>query len=138
VPFAGFVGDVKDAERVREVIAGQKPAIVFHAAAYKHVPLMEEENCWQAVRNNVFGTWVMAAETIAAKVPRFVLVSTDKAVNPTNVMGATKRLAEIAARRCSQRRLDAGQRGAVRQRARSAGSVIRSSRSRWRAAGRSR
>jgi len=96
VPFIGFVGDVKDAERVREVIAGQKPAIVFHAAAYKHVPLMEEENCWQAVRNNVFGTYVVAAEAIAAHVPRFVLVSTDKAVNPTNVMGATKRLAEIA------------------------------------------
>jgi len=96
VPFVGFVGDVKDADRVREVIAAQRPAIVFHAAAYKHVPLMEEENCWQAVRNNVFGTWVVAAEAVAARVPRFVLVSTDKAVNPTNVMGATKRLAEIA------------------------------------------
>lgn len=95
VPFVGFVGDVKDAERVREVIAGEKPAIVFHAAAYKHVPLMEDDNCWQAVRNNVFGTWVVAAEAVAAGVPRFVLVSTDKAVNPTNVMGATKRLAEI-------------------------------------------
>jgi FlaA1/EpsC-like NDP-sugar epimerase len=95
VPFVGFVGDVKDAERVREVIAGQKPAIVFHAAAYKHVPLMEDDNCWQAVRNNVFGTYIVAAEAIDAGVPRFVLVSTDKAVNPTNVMGATKRLAEI-------------------------------------------
>jgi FlaA1/EpsC-like NDP-sugar epimerase len=96
VPFVGFVGDVKDAERVREVIAAQQPAIVFHAAAYKHVPLMEDDNCWQAVRNNVFGTWVVAAEAVAARVPRFVLVSTDKAVNPSNVMGATKRLAEIA------------------------------------------
>ena len=95
VPFAGFVGDVKDAERVRETISAQKPAIVFHAAAYKHVPLMEDDNCWQAVRNNVLGTWVVAGEAIAARVPRFVLVSTDKAVNPTNVMGATKRLAEI-------------------------------------------
>jgi FlaA1/EpsC-like NDP-sugar epimerase len=95
VPFVGFVGDVKDAERVREVIAAQRPAIVFHAAAYKHVPLMERDNAWQAVRNNVFGTWVVASESIAARVPRFVLVSTDKAVNPTNVMGATKRLAEI-------------------------------------------
>ena len=71
VPFVGFVGDVKDAERVREVIAGQKPAIVFHAAAYKHVPLMEDDNCWQAVRNNVFGTYVVAAEAVAARVPRF-------------------------------------------------------------------
>jgi FlaA1/EpsC-like NDP-sugar epimerase len=86
---------VKDAERVREVIATQCPAIVFHAAAYKHVPLMENDNCWQAVKNNVFGTYVVAAEAIAARVPRFVLVSTDKAVNPGNVMGATKRLAEI-------------------------------------------
>jgi FlaA1/EpsC-like NDP-sugar epimerase len=95
VPYVGFVGDVKDAERVREVIATQCPAIVFHAAAYKHVPLMENDNCWQAVKNNVFGTYVVAAEAIAARVPRFVLVSTDKAVNPGNVMGATKRLAEI-------------------------------------------
>jgi FlaA1/EpsC-like NDP-sugar epimerase len=96
VPFVGFVGDVKDAERVREVIAAQGPAIVFHAAAYKHVPLMERDNAWQAVRNNVLGTYTVAAEAVAARVPRFVLVSTDKAVNPTNVMGATKRLAEIA------------------------------------------
>jgi FlaA1/EpsC-like NDP-sugar epimerase len=95
VPFVGFVGDVKDAERVREVIGAQRPAIVFHAAAYKHVPLMECDNAWQAVRNNVLGTYVVAAEAIAHRVPRFVLVSTDKAVNPTNVMGATKRLAEV-------------------------------------------
>jgi FlaA1/EpsC-like NDP-sugar epimerase len=95
VPYVGFVGDVKDADRVREVIGAQRPAIVFHAAAYKHVPLMECDNAWEAVKNNVLGTWVVASEGIAAGVPRFVLVSTDKAVNPTNVMGATKRLAEI-------------------------------------------
>jgi FlaA1/EpsC-like NDP-sugar epimerase len=95
VPFVGLVGDVKDAERVRQVIAEHQPSIVFHAAAYKHVPLMEIDNSWQAVRNNVYGTYVVAAEAIAAEVPRFVLVSTDKAVNPTNVMGASKRLAEI-------------------------------------------
>jgi FlaA1/EpsC-like NDP-sugar epimerase len=95
VPFTGYVGDVKDPERVRELIALHRPAIVFHAAAYKHVPLMEQDNAWQAVRNNVLGTYVVAAEAIAARVPRFVLVSTDKAVNPGNVMGATKRLAEI-------------------------------------------
>ncbi len=95
VPFVGFVGDVKDASRVREVIAAQRPAIVFHAAAYKHVPLMERDNAWQAVRNNIFGTYTVAAEAVAAGVPRFVLISTDKAVNPTNVMGATKRVAEI-------------------------------------------
>lgn len=95
VATVGYVGDVKDADRVREVIRAERPAIVFHAAAYKHVPLMEEDNAWQAVRNNVLGTYVAAAESVAARVPRFVLVSTDKAVNPTNVMGATKRLAEI-------------------------------------------
>jgi FlaA1/EpsC-like NDP-sugar epimerase len=95
VPIVGFVGDVKDAERVREVVVSQRPAIVFHAAAYKHVPLMEADNSWQAVRNNAYGTYVVATAVIAARVPRFVLVSTDKAVNPTNVMGATKRLAEI-------------------------------------------
>ncbi len=95
VPFVGFVGDVKDTDRVREVIGAQRPAIVFHAAAYKHVPLMECDNAWQAVKNNVLGTYVVAAEAVAQRVPRFVLVSTDKAVNPTNVMGATKRLAEI-------------------------------------------
>jgi FlaA1/EpsC-like NDP-sugar epimerase len=95
VAFAGYVGDVKDADRVRQVIATERPAIVFHAAAYKHVPLMEVDNAWQAVRNNVLGTYTVAAEAVAARVPRFVLVSTDKAVNPTNVMGATKRVAEI-------------------------------------------
>ena len=95
VPVTALAGDVKDADRVREVIAAYRPAIVFHAAAYKHVPLMERDNAWQAVQNNVLGTQVVAAASIAERVPRFVLVSTDKAVNPTNVMGATKRLAEI-------------------------------------------
>jgi FlaA1/EpsC-like NDP-sugar epimerase len=92
VPLAG---DVKDRRRVAEVLERHAPAVVFHAAAYKHVPLMEEHNAWQAVRNNVLGTFVMAQAAAAAGVQKFVLVSTDKAVNPTNVMGATKRLAEI-------------------------------------------
>ncbi|MFN3985329.1 MAG: polysaccharide biosynthesis protein [Rhodocyclaceae bacterium] len=92
VPVAG---DVKDKRRVMEVMERYAPAVVFHAAAYKHVPLMEEHNAWQAVRNNVFGTLVVGQAAAEAGVEKFVLVSTDKAVNPTNVMGATKRLAEV-------------------------------------------
>ncbi|MFO1316018.1 MAG: nucleoside-diphosphate sugar epimerase/dehydratase [Burkholderiales bacterium] len=93
---AAIVGDVKHAALVDEVLARERPSVIFHAAAYKHVPLMEETNAWQAVRNNAWGTWVLARAAVAAHVEKFVLVSTDKAVNPTNVMGATKRLAEMA------------------------------------------
>ena len=88
-------GDVKEAAWVGEVMRRYAPFVVFHAAAYKHVPLMEEHNAWQAVRNNVLGTYVVATAAKRAEVRKFVLVSTDKAVNPTNVMGATKRLAEM-------------------------------------------
>ncbi len=88
------VGDVKHASAVEDTLAREKPDVIFHAAAYKHVPLMEETNAWQAVRNNAYGTWVLARAAVAAKVEKFVLVSTDKAVNPTSVMGATKRVAE--------------------------------------------
>jgi FlaA1/EpsC-like NDP-sugar epimerase len=88
------VGDVKHAAIVEDTLAREKPDVIFHAAAYKHVPLMEEMNAWQAVRNNAYGTWVLARAAVAAKVEKFVFVSTDKAVNPTSVMGATKRVAE--------------------------------------------
>lgn len=89
------VGDVKSAARVAEIMTAQRPAVVFHAAAYKHVPLMEEVNAWEALRNNTYGTYVVGQAAIRCGVERFVLVSTDKAVNPTNVMGASKRLAEL-------------------------------------------
>lgn len=92
VPLAG---DVKDAQRLDEVMSAWTPQLVFHAAAYKHVPLMEVRNAWQAVRNNVLGTLQVALHAQRYGAERFVLISTDKAVNPTNVMGATKRLAEM-------------------------------------------
>lgn len=92
VPLAG---DVRDAARLDEVFAAYRPQLVFHAAAYKHVPLMEIDNAWQAVRNNVLGTLQVAEHAQRYGAERFVLISTDKAVNPTNVMGATKRLAEM-------------------------------------------
>jgi FlaA1/EpsC-like NDP-sugar epimerase len=95
IPVACVVGDTKNAGRVRQVLDKYRPRVVFHAAAYKHVPLMEEENAWEAVRNNVFGTYVLATEAINSGVEEFVLISTDKAVNPVNVMGASKRLAEM-------------------------------------------
>lgn len=95
VDLVAVAGDVKDRRRVAEIMERHVPAVVFHAAAYKHVPLMEENNSWQAVRNNVQGTLVVGQAAVSAGVEKFVLVSTDKAVNPTNVMGATKRLAEI-------------------------------------------
>ncbi len=88
------IGSVQDSERLGAVLTEFSPDIIFHAAAYKHVPLMEE--CPElAIRNNVFGTHTAAQAAIAHGVKRFVMISTDKAVNPTNVMGASKRLAEL-------------------------------------------
>ncbi|NLO86001.1 MAG: polysaccharide biosynthesis protein [Clostridiales bacterium] len=88
------VGSVRDTNRLDEVFALYQPEILLHAAAHKHVPLMEDCPA-QAVKNNVFGTYLTAKAAIKHGVKRFVLISTDKAVNPTNVMGTTKRLAEI-------------------------------------------
>jgi FlaA1/EpsC-like NDP-sugar epimerase len=97
-PVAAVIGDAKDARRVTEIFERYRPHAVFHAAAYKHVPLMEEENAFCAVENNVLSTLVLARAARAAGVERFILVSTDKAVNPANVMGASKRLAELVCR----------------------------------------
>lgn len=89
-----LIGDVKDRERVEHLLAQHRPSVIFHAAAYKHVPLMEGQNAWAAIRNNVIGTYVLGRAAREQGVREFVLISTDKAVNPTNVMGASKRLAE--------------------------------------------
>lgn len=93
--IACVIGDVKNAARVAQVLRRYKPAQVFHAAAYKHVPLMEQANVGEALANNVLGTHTLACACKQAGVQKFVLISTDKAVNPTNVMGASKRLAEM-------------------------------------------
>lgn len=89
------VGDVRNARRMQQLLGRYKPAIVFHAAAYKHVPMMENRNVAESLSNNVKGTYTLAQACKTAGVIKFVLVSTDKAVNPTNVMGASKRLAEM-------------------------------------------
>jgi FlaA1/EpsC-like NDP-sugar epimerase len=94
VPFCAEIGSVQSRVRLNEVFGRHKPAVVYHAAAYKHVPLMED-HVFEAIENNVFGTYNLA--TVAARhgVRDFVLISSDKAVRPTNVMGATKRIAEL-------------------------------------------
>jgi FlaA1/EpsC-like NDP-sugar epimerase len=94
-PVICVIGDVKDRTRLDKVLERYRPAVIFHAAAYKHVPLMERENAWEAVKNNVLGTHTLAQAAISHGVEKLVLISTDKAVNPANVMGATKRLAEM-------------------------------------------
>ncbi len=88
------IGSVRDNDRLREVFDEFHPEVVFHAAAHKHVPLMEDSPC-EAVKNNVFGTYNVALIADEYKVDRMVILSTDKAVNPTNVMGCTKRITEI-------------------------------------------
>ncbi len=102
IPIVRAVGDVKNTARLRQIFGLNPPEIVFHAAAYKHVPLMEDENAWEAIRNNVYGTYVVARAAQESGVKKFVLVSTDKAVNPTNVMGASKRLAELVCQSLQQ------------------------------------
>ena len=97
------VGDITQRGRMREVFRRFRPHVVFHAAAHKHVPMMEQQP-GEAIRNNVFGTALLAELAVECDVDRFVLISTDKAVNPTNVMGATKRLAELYVQSLTTRR----------------------------------
>jgi FlaA1/EpsC-like NDP-sugar epimerase len=93
--LTSLVGDVRDVGTLHHVFRSVRPSLVYHAAAYKHVPLMEDDNAWQALQNNVIGTYRTAVAAHEHGVERFVLISTDKAVNPTNVMGASKRAAEM-------------------------------------------
>ena len=97
-----IMGSVQNRRRLQDVMAAFKVQTVYHAAAYKHVPLVEY-NVVEGVRNNVFGTWFAAEAAISAGVETFVLISTDKAVRPTNVMGASKRLAELVLQALAQR-----------------------------------
>lgn len=87
--------DVKNKNRIKTLLIQYKPTVVFHAAAYKHVPMMENTNVAEALSNNVVGTYTIANACKEVNTERFVLISTDKAVNPTNVMGVSKRLAEM-------------------------------------------
>ena len=94
VEFAAVMGDIRMIDRVESLFLRFQPQYVFHAAAYKHVPLMEENPC-EVVHTNVYGTRNVADMAVKYNVDKFIMISTDKAVNPTNVMGASKRLAEI-------------------------------------------
>lgn len=97
-----ILGDIKDADRVTWVFSTFLPDVVFHAAAYKHVPMLEG-NPAEGVRNNVFGTRLVADASDYYKVERFILISTDKAVNPTNIMGTTKRIGELYCQNFNER-----------------------------------
>ncbi len=95
--FRPAIGSIQSLHRLREVFAEHLPALVLHAAAYKHVPLMEK-HMFEAVENNVFGTYNLAMAAREYGVQDFVMISSDKAVNPTNIMGTTKRVAELLIR----------------------------------------
>lgn len=101
-PIFPVIGDVTDHDRLEHIMATHRPQLVFHAAAHKHVPLMELNSC-EAIKNNVLGTQMVAKAADRHGVERFVLISTDKAVNPTSVMGATKRVAELVVQHMAKR-----------------------------------
>lgn len=102
VPVLALIGDVTDRKRINSILNRYHPDMIFHAAAHKHVPLMEDSPN-EAIKNNVMGTRIMCEEAAAAGVKRFLLISTDKAVNPTNIMGASKRLCEMIIQMMSRR-----------------------------------
>jgi FlaA1/EpsC-like NDP-sugar epimerase len=97
--FRPEIGNIRDPARVRDVFKAHRPSVVYHAAAYKHVPLMESHP-FEAVGNNVFGTWNLAAIAREFDVETFFMISSDKAVRPASVMGATKRIAELIVQAC--------------------------------------
>jgi FlaA1/EpsC-like NDP-sugar epimerase len=95
LPLVRLMGDVKNPTHLRTTFQTHQPQLVFHAAAFKHVPLMENDNAWAALQNNILGTYHAATAAAEVGAQAFVLISTDKAVNPSNVMGASKRAAEM-------------------------------------------
>ncbi|MGE0644962.1 MAG: polysaccharide biosynthesis protein [Nitrospira sp.] len=102
VPVFPIVGDVGDEVQVEKVLQAFSPSIIFHAAAHKHVPLMETSPC-EAVKNNVRGTRVIAQASARCGVEQFIMISSDKAVNPTSIMGVTKRVAELIVQNWDER-----------------------------------
>ena len=102
INYVPVIADIQDYERLLQVFEQYEPAIVYHAAAHKHVPMMER-NPKEAFKNNILGTYNVAKAVDAARVPKMVMISTDKAVNPPNVMGATKRVAELIVTGFNQR-----------------------------------
>ena len=102
IDYVPVIADIQDYERLLQVFEQYEPAIVYHAAAHKHVPMMER-NPKEAFKNNILGTYNVARAVDAARVPKMVMISTDKAVNPPNVMGATKRVAELIVTGFNQR-----------------------------------
>ena len=106
-----LIGSVRDSRRLEQVFADYRPELVFHAAAHKHVPLMEDSPC-ESIKNNVLGTYKTAYAAMTHGCKRFVLISTDKAVNPTNIMGASKRLCEMVVQ-SFDRRIKAGRAGSI-------------------------
>ena len=100
-----LIGSVRNTRRINSIMEKYHPDVVYHAAAHKHVPLMEDSPN-EAIKNNVIGTYKTAKAAASSGVKRFVLISTDKAVNPTNIMGASKRLCEMVVQMMNRKSAD--------------------------------